>query len=115
MASDAFTFDELAKTIEAGYGGETQPLNLSLDDAVVEVVKAVARSNAKGSIKLELKIEPAGKGQVTIKANITTKRPAPGALPLALFVDKRGRLLAADPDQGKIPGLESVNGGGKPS
>ena len=112
--ADVFTFDQLAKSIEAGYGGEAQPLNQSLDDALVEVVKAVARSNAKGSITLALKIEPSGKGQVVIKANITTKRPAPGAMPLALFVDRRGRLLAEDPDQGRLP-LENISGGGKPS
>lgn len=104
----SFTFDRLAATIEVGHEGETKPLVAALDEAIDKVAAAVDTAGAKGSLTLRVDFKPKGRGALIISAAIKTNTPEPGAFPVQAFVDRFGKLVAEDPDQGKLP-LTSID------
>jgi hypothetical protein len=110
--SDAVGFHRLYEALEVGHRGQGTKLSDALDDTLKRVTEAVCKSGQKGGFTLKINVTQKSQGVVHIGALITTSLPEPKTFPLELFTDKKGRLLAEDPDQGKLADLEIVNGGG---
>lgn len=103
MAGDSMTFQELASMVEVGHQGEKKSLNTALDDVFEEAVKAVEASGGKGSFSVAVHIKPGARSEITVTAAIKRSIPEPGSLGVPLYLDRRGRVVAEDPNQGRLP------------
>jgi hypothetical protein len=110
---DRVDFQTLSTSVEVGHGGKAKKLGEGLDDALAEVARAVKRVGGKGTISLKLSVKSEGNGSdVLVEANMITKVPELKTFPIRAYVDRRGNLVADDPEQPAIPGLKSVKNGG---
>lgn len=108
MPGDRLSFDGFAGLVEAGHGGEKKLLREALDDALAQVTASADRASGAATLTLVVKVKPNGRGAIIVSAEVRTKIPEPGALPIPLYLDRRGNLVTEDPDQGRLP-LEAVD------
>ena len=62
---------------------------------------------------MTVSVKPKGKRSIIVSAEIKRRIPEPGALPVPLFLDRKGRLVSEDPDQGKLFEPETIDGRSK--
>jgi hypothetical protein len=79
-------------------------LHGELTDALQEVTQAVIDLNKPGAITLQLKINPAGKGQKAVFVTDEVKAKPPVDKPsMMFFADGHGNLSRKDPRQTALP------------
>lgn len=113
MPGEQMTFFRLASMLEVGHKGTTKQLAEALDEALQSCAAAAARSGAKAKLGLVIRFEPGGTGELGIEADITTREPQPGAFPLRGYIDRAGRLVTEDPEQGRLPLAVVARGDGE--
>lgn len=72
--------------------------------ALAEVTRSVSEMGAKGSVVLEVKIEPAGSGSrsVATSCKVTAKPPVPSGEKSIFYVDEAGGMHRDDPFAEKL-------------
>lgn len=79
-------------------------LDGEVTDALREVVQEVSDLGKKGSVLIEVVVEPAGssKRTVAIGGKVTKKSPKPDAELSVYYPDERGELFRDDPFQARL-------------
>jgi hypothetical protein len=96
------TFGVMTAAVEIFHDGQAKHLIEAIDDSIAEAVKASHKLAAKSSVTLTLTFKPQ-KGRMVIESTLKTKKPEGGALPLAAYVNREGRLVEDDPEQTALP------------
>jgi len=79
----------------------------AVDDAIADVVDTVSRLAGPGKVIVTLAFAPKN-GRIEVNAVVTQKKPEGGAVPTLFYVDKAGRLVEDDPEQVRLPFVESI-------
>lgn len=104
MSEDTvMTFSALAATVENPYKGKNRFLVETLDEALADCARASASTRKKSSFTITVTLQPLGDDEVALSSNVKTKIPEKGALPVKAYLDKRGTLVADDPQQLTLP------------
>lgn len=76
-----------------------------LSDALNELVEAVADTGKVGTLTLQVKVKPAGRGERTVLVadTITVKKPVAERAEVVFFVDGDHNLTRHNPDQQTLP------------
>jgi hypothetical protein len=88
-----------AHTLAQLHGGQTIS---ELAHAQAALVEAVRQTGGKGAIKLEIKVEPLGEGQVQLTAKVDAKVPLKAKQKTIFFTNDRNELTRSDPNQVEI-------------
>jgi hypothetical protein len=80
-----------------------------LDEALRSVVKAVSDTSQKGSLSVQIFVEPDGRA-VKIWAKYAAKMPAPPTTESRYFVTKEGDLTVNDPKQLELKDVKAPVG-----
>ena len=85
-------------------------LNDEATAAISDVVKAVTDLEKKGSVVIEVIIEPAGSGgrSVAVGGRVVAKPPQPSPQLGVYYPDERGSLHRDDPFQRSLPGTTTA-------
>lgn len=90
-------FTDVLGELEGGY------LLRELTSKVYEVVNATRETRKPGTIKLNIKISPTGKGSVELDAKIDATIPEHDRPTTTFFVTPEGTLMRNDPNQPRLP------------
>lgn len=74
-----------------------------------KVTEAVSLTRKPGSLKLNIKIEPTGKGTISVIAAVDSKIPEDPPAPTTFFLGPDYQLQRRDPNQPSLP-LREVEG-----
>lgn len=103
MSDHTMTFSDLAAAVENPYKGKNRFLVETLDEALADCARASAATRKKSSFTITVTLSPLGSDEVALSSTVKTKIPEKGALPVKAFLDKRGTLVADDPQQLALP------------
>jgi hypothetical protein len=99
MEQKPLDFAGLAESIEVVYDDDPQKLKDALNASIASAVKKAYNNNKSAMVNITLKFKPARNGEMYVEASVNNKEPKPASLPTHVFVDRRGRLFAHDPQQ----------------
>lgn len=103
MTDHVMTFTDVAAAVETPYKGKKRFLVETLDEALADCARASAATRKKSSFTIIVTLQPLGDDEVALSSNVKTKIPDKAALPVKAFLDKRGTLVADDPQQLTLP------------
>lgn len=87
-------------------------LHDELSAQLAEVVAAVLETGKQGTLRIDLKIKPAGDGMVQVFDTTKAGVPVDDTAPSMFYADKHGNVSRSDPRQGEFP-LKPVEAGGE--
>lgn len=80
-------------------------------EALAAVVAAVQGCGKKGTVTIQVVVEPLSRTDVSrlkVSTRVVTKAPQSEPMPDQLWVDKHGNLVRSDPNQPELEGLQVV-------
>lgn len=106
--------DLFSRTLNSIDYGEFQK---ELSQALGEVLQGVKDTNKAGelAVKLKVKMESSGTGQISITADHTAKVPEQGRGKWLLYATPEGNLQREDPRQKSLPGIQSATPSSAPA
>lgn len=87
-------------------------LHDDLSTQLAAVVAAVLETGKQGSLRIDLKIKPAGDGMIQVFDTTKAVAPEHDTAPSMFYADKDGNVSRQDPRQVEFP-LKQVEGGGE--
>lgn len=103
------TFTPLSTSLQTVHMGRAKVLLEAIDDAIADAVLASHRLSGPSKVTVTLTFVP-DKGRIKVGALVTQKKPEGGAVPALFYCDKAGRLVEDDPEQERLPFVESFPG-----
>ena len=103
------TFTPLSTALKTIHQGRAKVLLEAIDDAIAEVVLASHRLGGPSKVTVTLTFAPT-KGQIEVSGLVAQKKPEGGTVPSLFYCDKQGRLVEDDPEQERLPFVESFPG-----
>lgn len=100
------TFTPLSTVLTTVHQGKAKVVLEAVDDSIADVVASVIRHAGPGRVVLTLSFTPKN-GRVQVDALVSQKKPEGGSVPAFFYVDKAGRLVEDDPEQERLPFVET--------